>query len=103
MFRRKAYDDLVNWKKTSNGSSVMLIEGARRVGKSMLAEEFARNEYASYVLVDFTKVTEEFKQTFLDTRGDLDSFSYIFSLATAWLSRSASPLSSSVRFSCFPK
>lgn len=52
----------------------MLIEGARRVGKSTIAEEFARNEYNSYALVDFTKVGDEFRRTLLDTRGDLDSF-----------------------------
>ena len=52
----------------------MLIEGARRVGKSTIAEEFAKNEYGSYVLVDFSIATDSFKQTFLDTRNDLDSF-----------------------------
>lgn len=74
MFRRKAYQRLVQWKKESNGSTAMLIEGARRVGKSTVAQEFAEQEYTSYVLVDFTMVTDEFKQTFLDTRLDLDSF-----------------------------
>ncbi len=74
MFRRKAYDKLLEWKKASNGATALLIEGARRVGKSTIAEEFAKNEYGSYVLVDFTRVTEEFKRVFLDTRADLDSF-----------------------------
>lgn len=74
MFKRKAYQRLLRWKKASNGSTAMLIEGARRVGKSTVAQEFAEQEYASYVLVDFTLVTDEFKQTFLDTRLDLDSF-----------------------------
>ncbi|MEF9925657.1 MAG: AAA family ATPase, partial [Raoultibacter sp.] len=66
MFNRKAYDKLLAWKKTSKGTSAMLVEGARRVGKSTVAEEFAKNEYESYVLVDFTKVAKEFKQTLLD-------------------------------------
>lgn len=74
MYRRKAYDALLKWKRESAGTSAMLIEGARRVGKSTIAEEFARNEYGSYVLVDFSLATDSFKQTFLDTRNDLDSF-----------------------------
>ncbi len=74
MFARKAYDQLLAWKRESAGSSAMLIEGARRVGKSTLAEEFARNEYASYLLVDFTRVAPGFRQTFLDTRNNLDEF-----------------------------
>lgn len=71
MFRRKAYDKLVEWKRSSGGHTAMLIEGARRVGKSTIAEEFARNEYNSYALVDFTKVGDEFRRTLLDTRGTL--------------------------------
>lgn len=74
MFRRKAYDALLKWKAESAGASALLVEGARRVGKSTIAEEFARNEYGSYVLVDFSLATDAFKQTFLDTRNDLDSF-----------------------------
>ncbi|RSX50580.1 ATPase [Bifidobacterium goeldii] len=74
MFQRKAYSHLQEWKHESNGHTAMLIEGARRVGKSTTALEFARNEYDSYVLVDFTRVTSEFKQTFLDMRNDLDGF-----------------------------
>lgn len=74
MFKRKAYQQLVEWKQRSQGSTAVLIEGARRVGKSTTAEEFARDQYDSYLLVDFTSVTDEFKQTFLDTRSDLDSF-----------------------------
>ena len=74
MFRRKTYDKLVEWKRSSGGRTAMLIEGARRVGKSTIAEEFARNEYDSYALVDFTKVGDEFRRMLLDTRGDLDSF-----------------------------
>ena len=74
MFRRRLYQDLLAWKKRSNGSSALLIEGARRVGKSTIAEEFGRNEYRSYVLVDFTLASDEFKRTFLDMRTDLDGF-----------------------------
>ena len=74
MFRRKIYDRLVAWKKESNGSTALLIEGARRVGKSTVAEEFAKNEYDSYILIDFSRVSDGFKQTFLETRNDLDAF-----------------------------
>ena len=81
MFERKAYEGLREWKLRSNGSTAMLIEGARRVGKSTVAEEFARNEYGSYVLVDFTMATDEFKQTFLETRNNLDSFFLYLSAA----------------------
>ena len=48
MFRRKIYDRLLSWKKESDGRTALLIEGARRVGKSTVAECFARNEYDSY-------------------------------------------------------
>ena len=74
LYRRKIYDKLLGWKQESAGKSAMLIEGARRVGKSTIAEEFARREYASYLIVDFSRVTSDFKQTFLDTRNNLDSF-----------------------------
>lgn len=74
MYKRKAYEKLLLWKKESCGSTAMLVEGARRVGKSTLVEEFAKREYASYALIDFSKVSKEFKQLFLDTRTDLDGF-----------------------------
>ena len=74
MYQRKVYDKLLEWKRTSNGSTAMLIEGARRIGKSTIAKQFAEREYSSYILVDFTRVTNEFKQMFYETRTDLDSF-----------------------------
>ena len=74
MYKRKAYEKLLKWKHESNGSTAMLVEGARRVGKSTLVEEFAKHEYQSYVMIDFTKVSSEFRQVFLDTRTDLDGF-----------------------------
>ena len=74
MFKRKIYDELLAWKSASKGSTALLVEGARRVGKSTVVEEFAKSEYETYLLIDFTKVTDGFKQTFLDTRSDIDSF-----------------------------
>lgn len=53
VFKRKIYDKMLQWKKSKDGSTALLIKGARRVGKSTIAEEFARNEYKSYILVDF--------------------------------------------------
>lgn len=73
-FQRDAYAKLIRWKEESDGSTALLIEGARRVGKSVLAMEFGRREYASCVLVDFSKATDDFKQTFLDTRNNIDQF-----------------------------
>lgn len=53
IFKRKIYNQILDWKNRKNGSTALLIKGARRVGKSTIAEEFARNEYKSYILVDF--------------------------------------------------
>ena len=53
IFKRKVYQQLLEWKETENGRTAILVEGARRVGKSTIAEEFARNEYDSYIVVDF--------------------------------------------------
>ena len=57
-FRRKAYDQLLSWKKEYADSYAILIEGARRVGKTTLVEEFAKNEYSSYILLDFANVSD---------------------------------------------
>ena len=54
MFKRKVYDELLSWKKEWDGKYACLLEGARRVGKTTIAEEFARNEYDSYILIDFS-------------------------------------------------
>lgn len=53
IFQRKIYDRLLDWKKSQDGNTALLIKGARRVGKSTIAEEFAKNEYTSYIVVDF--------------------------------------------------
>ena len=73
-FKRKIYDRLLEWKKASNGKSAVLIEGARRVGKSTVAEEFARNEYDDYILLDFAVETKDVRQNFEDNIGDPDTF-----------------------------
>ncbi len=73
IFKRKAYDKLLQWKKECDGSRAVLLEGARRVGKSTIAEEFARNEYRSYLLIDFSKVNDTIKSYFYDYLEDLDT------------------------------
>ena len=56
-FKRKVYDKLLEWKKIYSEKYAVLLEGARRVGKSTIAETFAKNEYRSYILIDFSKTT----------------------------------------------
>lgn len=64
IFKRKLYDRLLEWKRVQNGKSAILIEGARRVGKSTLVEQFAKNEYESYLLIDFNEASDEVKSLF---------------------------------------
>lgn len=73
IFRRKIYDRLVEWKRISNGRTAALIEGARRVGKSTVSEQFAKDSYADYLLIDFSKESNDVKQLFSDAVGDLDT------------------------------
>lgn len=72
--KRKIYSKLLEWKAISAGRTALLIDGARRVGKSWIAEEFAKREYASYVLVDFSKVGPKLKRLFNLYLDDLDTF-----------------------------
>ena len=57
VFRRKIYGKMLTWKSESSGRTALLIEGARRVGKSTIVEEFAKNEYKSYILIDFNRAS----------------------------------------------
>ena len=66
VFKRKLYAELLEWKRTSNGKTALLIEGARRVGKSTLVEQFAQQEYETYILVDFNKAPKHIKELFED-------------------------------------
>lgn len=74
MLKRKLYDELVAWKHRSNGQTALLIDGARRVGKSYLAELFARQEYKSYILIDFGNAPQDILDLFLYESADLDLF-----------------------------
>lgn len=74
IFKRKLYNRLLEWKETQNGKTAIMIEGARRVGKSTLVEQFAKNEYESYIIIDFNEASEEVKSLF----NDLMNKDYIF-------------------------
>ena len=73
-FKRKIYSSILQWKQENDGKSALLIEGARRVGKSTIVEEFAKKEYDSYILIDFNKASQEIKGLFNNLM-DLD---YLF-------------------------
>lgn len=77
--KRKVYYDLLEWKKKSNGKTAMLIEGARRVGKSYIALEFAKNNYKNYVLINFSKVSDDVKNIFNNYLDKLDDFFLLLS------------------------
>lgn len=72
-FKRKAYDKLLEWKNLYSDKYAVLLEGARRVGKSTIAENFAKNEYKSYILIDFSKTTSNILECF-DDIGNLNIF-----------------------------
>ena len=73
-FKRKIYDTMLKWKAERNGDTALLIQGARRIGKSTIAEEFARHEYKSYILIDFSKVSKEVSDLF----NDISDLNYLF-------------------------
>ena len=73
--KRKIYKKIVDWKEKNNGSKALLIEGARRIGKSTVVEEIGKNEYKSYILIDFNKASKKTKEAF----DDLDNLDVFFS------------------------
>ena len=70
---------MIEWKKLDNGKSALLIEGARRVGKSYIAEKFAQNEYKSYILIDFATASEDIKELFRTEGENLDNLFAVLS------------------------
>ncbi|MBP3867691.1 MAG: ATP-binding protein [Solobacterium sp.] len=74
MFKRKIYDTLLSWKKDSDGRTALLIEGARRIGKSTVVEEFGKNEYDSYILIDFSLAPKSIRDLF----EDMSNLNYFF-------------------------
>ena len=73
--KRKVYNEILRWKKESQGKTALLVEGARRVGKSYIVEEFAKENYKNYILVDFSKISNEVKELF---ENYLDNLDYLF-------------------------
>ena len=72
--KRKITEEFIKWKNEDKGRTALLVEGARRVGKSYIVEEFARKYYKSYILIDFMIASPQVKQLFEDYLDDLDSF-----------------------------
>lgn len=80
--KRKIYDKLLTWKTESQGATALMIEGARRVGKSYIVEEFGKREYYSYILIDFNNTSQQIKDLFINYLTDLDSLFLYLSLYT---------------------
>lgn len=74
MFKRKIYSKMLEWKQESDGRTALLIEGARRIGKSTVVQEFAKNEYDSYILIDFAKASKDIRTLF----EDISDLNYLF-------------------------
>ncbi len=72
--KRKIYQKLMNWKNESQGKTALLIDGARRVGKSYIVEQFALDNYKSYILIDFNRVGDAVLDLFKNYMDDLDTF-----------------------------
>ncbi len=80
LFERKIYNKFLTWKKETRGEKALMVEGARRIGKSTVVEEFAKREYKSYILIDFAKATDEVKGYFHQYINDLDTFFMLLSV-----------------------
>ena len=84
--QRKIYAELLKWKHEEQGAVALLIEGARRVGKSYIVEEFAKKEYKSYILVDFAHIGKSMKAVFDEYLSETDTFlMYLQNVAGVWL------------------
>ena len=79
IFKRNIYQKLLEWKEHSAGEKALMIEGARRIGKSTIVEEFAKSEYESYIMIDFNDVSKTVKNAFEHYLNDLDTFFMILS------------------------
>jgi hypothetical protein len=79
-FKRKIYSKFLAWKEESQGKKALIVEGARRIGKSTVVEKFAKNEYKSYILIDFARVSDDVKEYFHLHLNDLDTFYMLLSV-----------------------
>lgn len=101
--KRKIYNRLLTWKRECGGTKAILIEGARRIGKSTICEEFGKNEYKSYLIIDFAKAASNVKEYFEKYLNDLDTF---FMLLSAEYGKKLYPRESLIIFDevqMFPK
>lgn len=85
VYRRKCYEKLLEWKRRSQGKTAVLVEGARRVGKTTLVREFAAREYDAYIYIDFSKASNDILSLFRDQRSDVDTFLRMLQLITGVL------------------
>lgn len=74
VFKRKIYSKMLEWKTVSHGESALMIEGARRIGKSTIALAFAKNEYEDYMILDFAQESQDVRRNFEENIGELDVF-----------------------------
>lgn len=74
IFKRKIYDTFLQWKRERNGSTALLVKGARRIGKSTIVQQFAQNEYKSFIAIDFAKASKAVRGLF----EDLDNLDFLF-------------------------
>ena len=74
IIKRKLYSELLEWKNNRKGKTAILIKGARRTGKSYLCEQFAKNEYKSYVIIDFANISNEIRNLFEGDTSDINKF-----------------------------
>ena len=93
--KRKMFDYLVQWKKRTNGTSALLVQGARRVGKSYIVEEFAKSAYKSYILIDFNKADDDVKDIFIH---DLDNMDMLFQKLSTLYNKKLYPRESLIIF-----
>lgn len=101
--KRKIYNRLLEWKQERSTREALLIDGARRVGKSFIVEEFARNEYKSYILINFSNLTDEFKDLFDNYLPYLDKFFLRLSLLTGVKLYARESLIIFDEVQCYPK
>ena len=80
--KRKIYNRILEWKEQWNGRTALLVDGARRIGKSWIVEEFGKNEYKSYLVIDFNNVGDEIIELFEHYLTDLDTFFMRLSIYT---------------------
>ena len=73
-FKRKIYNDLLKWKVNNKGRTALLISGARRVGKSYIAKKFGESEYKSYIMIDFSRISQDTIDVFENDQTDFDLF-----------------------------